>query len=499
MTKEMTLKPLLPVRLFGAKRGASARGGRTNRPFPLYEQRLPSGMSVWCQPRPDSTSVVALIAIRVGSRCEELADNGISHFLEHLVFTGTESWGEEEIKETITRRGGEWNGSTSAEDTMIYAHVSAEDLDIALEWLSQVVFHATLPEDKVDKERQVIFQERWGRYGWIINTLDTLGFGYELDRDVRRAIFPGSPLGLRIVGEDASLERTDRAALLDYYRRYYVPANAALVVVGNVMPKRAFDRARVHFGDLARRDPPRPPAPPRCADTQQRVVVRGPLPTDQVHLMIGARTVGRGHPDHWSFDVLAELLEQRLTEEMRYKRGLVYGLSAYNALFDDVGYFVIATNSERHRQQEILEAVETHLDHIRRGKVDPARVAEARAALKGRWALSMEDNLERAAWLAQWVPLSAANRPVPDYAALVDAVTARDLSRVVTTYFVPQRRYIGLHQPAITVAGGARILGVLAGMGVAAWLARRMWQQRSNNKSEMANHKCRSAPIAGDL
>ena len=469
----------LPLRTTpdAAVRKSGARRAGTDAPFPLHEHRLPNGMSVWCQPRPSSTSVVALIAIRAGSRYEQPANNGISHFLEHMVFTGTQRWGEEEIKEVITRRGGEWNGWTGAEDTVYYAHVSAEDFDIALDWLAEVVFHATLPADKIDKERQVIFQERWGRYGWIINTLDALGFGYELDRDVRRALFPGSPLGLRIVGEDASLERMDRATLLDYYERHYASANVTLIVVGNVTPDGALERATAHFGNLVRRDGPKPPLPPVPADNPQRVVIRGPLPTEQVRLMVGARTVGRAHSDHWPLEVLAELLEQSLTEEIRYRRGLVYGLSACNTLFDDVGYFVIGADSERNRQSEILETVEAHLKRVGGGDVDPAKVVEARAALKGRWALSMEDNLERAAWLTQWALSTAGDGRAPDYAALVNTVTDEDLARVVNDYFVPQRRYVGLHQPAVTVASGARALGAIAGLGAAAWLARRLWRR----------------------
>jgi predicted Zn-dependent peptidase len=435
-------------------------------------------MAVWCQPRPASTSVVALIAVRAGSRHENATNNGVSHFLEHMVFTGTERWDEEEIKEIITRRGGEWNGWTGVEDTMYYAHVSVDDLDVALGWLAQVVFHATLPAEKIDKERQVIFQERWGRYGWIINTLDALGFGYELDRDVRRVLFPGSSLGYRIAGEDGSLEQLDRAALLRFYRRHYVPVNAALIVVGDVEPRQVLERAATHFGGVAPGDVPTPLLAPATAEGVHRVVVRGPMPTEQVRLMLGARTVGRTHPDQAPLDVLAELLEQSLTEDIRYQRGLVYSLQAYNMVFDDTGYFVIATSSERNHRAQIMTTVETHVERIRRGEVEPDKVAEARAALKGRWALLMEDNLERATWLAQWVWLTSDDGRVRDYIADIDAVTAADLSQLVATYFVPSRRYVGLHEPAVTVTSGARALGIAAGVGVTAWLMRRLLHRR---------------------
>ena len=447
-------------------------------PFPLQRHTLPNGLRVWCQPRPDSESVAALLVIRAGSRYEDLSNNGVSHYVEHMLFTGTERWTEEEIKEIIRRRGGRWNGWTGEERTTYFAHVSAQDFDIALDWLAEVVFHPTFPAGKVDKERGVIFQERWGRYGWLINTLDALGFGYELDRDVRRALFPDSTLGLRVVGEDASLESLDRAGLLDYYQRHYTPDNAVLIMVGNATPEQVFERAEVYFGRLEGDGrPPPPDMPPLPAEGPHEVMIRGPLLTDQVHLMVGTRAVGRTHPDYWALRVLAEILGEDLMEEIRYQRGLVYGLGAYNVSFDDTGYFVISTTSERGNREAILSTVEEHLEKVRRGEIDAERVAEAQAALKGRWALAMEDNVERAMWLARWSSVLSADEPVPDYQAAIDTVTAEDLTRVVGTYFTPQRRYLGMHQPVATVASGARTVGAVVGLGLSAWVARRLWRQ----------------------
>jgi predicted Zn-dependent peptidase len=440
---------------------------------------LPNGLRVWLQPRSDSSSVTALLVIRVGARYEQLANNGISHFVEHMVFAGTERWSEEEIKDTITRRGGRWNGWTDTETTTYFAQVSSQDLDLALDWLAQVVFHPTFPADKVENERRIIFQERWGRYGWIINTLDSLGFGYELDRDVRRALFPGSTLGLRTVGEDESLEKLDRAALMSYYQAHYTPENTALILVGNFVPDQALDKSAQYLASVTRQGHPSPPEATTLSDNgPHQVTVRGPMPTDQTRLMLGAQTVGRMHPDCWALDVLAEVLSQDLMREIRYRQGLVYGLGAYNTVFDDVGYFVISTTSASKNRAKIEATIEAYLDRISRGEVDPARVAEAKAALKGRWALSMEDNVQRAGWLAEWAQMLEDDAPIPDYTAVIEAVTSADLARVVKTYFTPQRRYVGLHQPVLTVSSGATLMGAAIGLGLAAWLGRKLWSRR---------------------
>jgi predicted Zn-dependent peptidase len=450
-------------------------------PFPLHRFELSNGLQVWCQPRRDSESVAALLVVPVGARHENPGNNGISHYVEHMLFTGTERWTEEEIKEIIDRRGGRWNGFASLERTTYFAHMSAQDVEIALDWLAEVVFHPTFPPDKIEKEREVIFQEKWGRYGWLINTLDELGFGYELERDVRRALFPGSTLGFRVIGEDDSLDNLDRDKLLAYYHEHYTPANAVLIVVGNFRIDEVLERVVVHFGNL-KPAPPREKVrlepPPFPAGGPQQVVVRGPLPTDQTRLMIGARTVERAHPDQWALEVLAEISEKALIEEIRYRKGLVYSLYAYNVFYNDAGYAAIVTVSEQDHRDAVIHEVEAYLAAVHKYGVTAEQVTEAQAALRGRWALSMEDNLARALWLTGWVSVLSDNQPVPDYPTAIAAVTPEDVQRVVRAYFIPQRRFQGLHQPIVTVARGARWAGGVVLLGFGVWFARKLWRWR---------------------
>jgi predicted Zn-dependent peptidase len=444
----------------------------------LHRHTLSNGLRIWCQPRPNSESVAALLVLRAGSRYETQIDNGVSHFVEHMVFTGTERWSESEIKSVITRRGGRWNGFTGPERTTYFAQVAVQDLDLALDWLAQIVFHPTFPADKVDKERRVIFQERWGRYGWLVNKLDDLGFGYDLGREVRRAVFPGSTLGLRIEGDDDSLERLDRVALLDYYHKHYGPDNGVLIVVGGVAPEQVFERAEFHLGVLEKKGRPvSPDTPSLPTGGPHNVIVRGPMATDQVRLALGARTVGRHHADRWALDVLSEVTRKELLEEIRYRQGLVYSLNAYNVTFDDAGYFGIHTRSERGNRRAIHKTLEAYLEQVQRGQVEVARVVEAQAALKGRWALAMEDNVTRAGWLARWSSVLRDDELLPDYAAAIDAVTPVGLSQVVGTYFAPQWRYVGVHQPVATVASGVRTVGAAVGLGIGAYITRRLWRR----------------------
>ena len=465
---------------------------RQEHPFELHRFTLENGLRVWCQPRPDSKSVVVFLVVRIGVRNEEKANNGISHYLEHMLFTGTERWDEDEIKEIITKRGGHWNGWTGTERTMYFAEMAAQDFDIAMDWVSEIVFHSTFPEEKIEKERNVVFQEYWGKYGWFYNTFRrvfvSLGLGYNLGRTVERFVYPDSSLTLGYEWADEALDKIDREALLAYYHTYYVPNNATLLIVGNVTPEQALETTQHYFGSLEKGESPKIPEMPEVPDDgPYHAIIRGPEATYQCRLRMGTRTVGPTHPDRWTLDVLSEMLRTSLYKEIRHKRGLVYAIWAYNHMYSDVGRFEIGTRSEGDKRELIQHIVEEHLEKIRQGEIDPQKVAEAKTALKGRWALNMEKNFGRVQWLNGWVLSLADDEPVPDYEANIDAVTPEDLTRVLKTYFVPERSYVVMHLPILTVYRGAWIAGgmlVLIGLGI---LYHRRQKKRKRRYHEILN------------
>ena len=263
--------------------------------------------------------------VRVGSRYETHANNGISHFVEHMVFDGTAKWPTEEaVTDAITHRGGHSNFWAADEITAYFVQLAHSEVELAIEWLSQIVFQPTFPADKIDKERDIIFQEKQGRYGRLITALEALGLGHDLERQIRRAIFPGSALSLRTIGEDASLDRITRDALLDHYHAHYLPANCALIVTGRVAVDHIDALVRRYFGVVATTPsvPATPITPPLPRRGSQRVTVRGPLPTAESELMIGMRTNEWTHPDRWALEVLAKIMEEALLKAIRFQRSL---------------------------------------------------------------------------------------------------------------------------------------------------------------------------------
>lgn len=447
--------------------------------FDLHRERLDNGLRVWVKPRPGTATVILLLQISVGSRHETQANNGLSHFLEHMLFTGTARWSEQEVVDLIRRRGGEANARTAHEDTVLWLHLKAEDLDLGLEWLGEVVFRPRLSEDKFHKERQVIIEEKGGEIGAfesVGDLIEDLGLGWNVFRAVKHRLYPHSSLLLPVIGKDRSLRRIRYPDLLAFYRRHYLPNNMALIVVGDVDAGLVSERAAHHLGGFAPGPlPPRPasPAPPAEGFSLK---LKGPNLNDQGQLLLGAPLPGLNHPDRYALGVLAELLDTVLTQSLRYERGLVYGIDVYPSLYTDAGYFAIYTTADTAKFPDILADVEARLDQALAGGFDAAAVAEARDAIGGRLLLGMESNADVGWWLAEMALFTPEGQPVPNLFAEVDRVSPADITRVAQAYLRPEQRFRSIHRPGLTPAALAKPALLGAGLGAAAlgaWLLNR--------------------------
>ena len=443
--------------------------------FALQRGRLANGLRLWVKPRPGTGTVMLLLQVPVGSRHESKADNGISHFLEHMLFTGTARWNELEVVEVIRRRGGESNARTAREDTVYWLHLKAEDLELGLDWLAEVVFRPTLAAAKFAKERQVIIQEKGGEIGALEQVgewIEDLGLGSNVFRAVRHRLYPKSSLLLPVIGDDRSLRRIKYQHLTDFYKRHYQPNNMTLIVVGDVTQAQVHAGAERSLGGFATGPLPPRPTTPAALPSNFSLRLRGPNVNDQGQILMGAPLPGMNHPDRWALGVLAEILDNVLTQDIRYKRGLVYGIDVYSALYTDVGYFVVYTVADSARFPEILAEVEAQIGRALRGELDPQTVVEAKSAIRGRLLLGMESNADFAWWLAGASLIVGDGQPVPNLFEMVDAVQPADVARVARDYLSPEKRYQAIHRPAVTPASFRRpalITAGLAAVGLGAW------------------------------
>jgi predicted Zn-dependent peptidase len=480
MKKPSRFRPLAALsNLFGGSSGQLQETGM----FALRRFRLANGLRAWIKLRPRTGTVLILLQVPVGSRHETEDNNGISHFLEHMLFTGTAQWNEREVMELIRRRGGEANARTGREDTVFWLHLKADDLDFGLQWLAEVVFRPRLPENKFKKELQIIVQEKGGEFGRLQavgDWIEDMGLGWNVFRAVKQRLFPKSPLLLPVIGDDNSLGRLTYPRVIEFYRQHYLPNNMTLIVVGDVKADETEAKVTNYFGAFTPGAvPPRPVTPPP-PEGGFNLRLRGPNINNQGQLLLGAPLPGMNHPDRWALTVLSEILNTRLTQDIRFNRGLVYDIDVYPALYTDVGYFVVYTTADSQKFDEILTEVDKRLEEAIRGEIDAATVAEAKTAIRGRLLLGMESNVDLGWWLAELSLFIPDESPIPDLFAEVEAVAPDDVARVARTYLTRDKRYQAIHRPGLTPAALVRpalaSLGlVLAGAG--AWLLARSRSQ----------------------
>jgi predicted Zn-dependent peptidase len=415
-------------------------------PAEVWQFTLANGFRIWGETRPHSATLAAHLVVGAGARHAARGQAGLPHFVEHLLFSGTERWPEARLHAVLQEKGGEFGGWTGYDTVGYWVQIPHRRLALALKWLAQLVFHPSFPEHKLGKERRAIASERSLLDPQLLRILRRLRLTEDLDLTIDARLF-GRHLE-DALGDDAHLGGFTRNEVADFHWQRYTPGNAGLVVVGNIVQEQVADLAERYFGDLAARPAP-PDAPPKYPSGPHTITVHGPTERRQVTLALGARTVGSTHADRWPLEILEDILGQRLVAELRFRRGLTYTPWAYNVFHRDSGYFATqVTIADRH-EEWARDTLQGEIEDIAQGKGTLSRRAVRRAAQRvwANWGAADENNFERTETLADLILDWPPDQPPPDIAAALSAVTPEDITRVVQTYFVPERQFVGRHSP----------------------------------------------------
>jgi predicted Zn-dependent peptidase len=329
----------------------------------------------------------------VGSRYERDEQAGISHVLEHMLFKGTERRPDPAmISQEIEGVGGILNAATGRESTNYWAKVPSTHLELAFDVLADIVRNSTFPDDELEKERSVIFEEIRG----ILDTPDDL-----VHDVIDEVIWDAHPVGRSIIGTEETVGSVTSDDLRAFLDRHYRPERLVIAVAGKVDHNQVVELAERHFGDMARGNGDEYQ---RATFTQQtpraRLVTR---PTEQAHLCIGhpalPYTDERRYTQGMIDAILSSGMSSRLFQEIRERRGLVYSVYGYFRQYADVGQGVVYAGTDLQRVDETIAAILAELDKLRRERVPEDELQRTKDLRKGRILMGMEDSRSVAGWI----------------------------------------------------------------------------------------------------
>jgi predicted Zn-dependent peptidase len=392
----------------------------------MQSTRLSNGVRVVSETLADLPSVTAGIWVENGSRYEQPEQAGISHFLEHLFFKGTERRTAAGIAEEMDAVGGVLNAFTGKEYTCYYAKVLSEHLPLALDLLADMFTHSTFAAEEVERERSVIIQE-------ISQAEDTPDeYVHEL---FNAAFWPGHPLARPIAGTAATVSGLHREHFLRFLDARYRPDRILITAAGNVTHEELLQVAERHFGALSGRATAVDGVPP----THRAGVVIHEKPLEQVHVVLG--TPGIPHVDaeryaaHLLVVALGGGMSSRLFQEIRERRGKAYTVYSSLSPYVDAGYVGTYVGTSPEWVREVVEVIRTEQRRTAHEGLTAAELTRVKNQTKGSMLLALETSDSRMFRIAKNIIHFGRNLPLEEVAAAIDAVTNDDILRVAQRLF----------------------------------------------------------------
>jgi len=384
---------------------------------------LENGLRLYVIPM-DSYSVGIGLFVRVGSRYEAEGANGISHFIEHMLFKGTHRRpSAKDLSLAIEGVGGIFNANTGRELTTYWAKVGRDHLEIALDVLTDMVSNSLFIEKEVEKERRVIIEE-------INESLDTPEDVVFMLLD--ELMWPDHPLGRDVAGTRETVSSMSRDRIIKYWHRFYQPANMVLSVAGPATLETLIDMVTPRLGRWSKNGTDDFEAVPSYIPGPKAVVQKRDI--EQAHLCVACPGLPRNHPDRFALRmmnaILGEGMSSRLFQEVRERRGLAYSVYSYASFLSDSGILVTYAGVDPGQVGEALSAILGEWERLRQERVGEEELTKTREFVKGRTLLRLEDSYANASWVGVQSALDDEVQTVEDVLAQVDAVTPADIQRV---------------------------------------------------------------------
>jgi predicted Zn-dependent peptidase len=407
----------------------------------MYQKTtLGNGLRIITEEIPYVKSATIGIWVGTGSRCETMENMGISHFIEHLLFKGTETRSAKQIAETVDAVGGQLNAFTAKEYTCYYIKVVDHQMGLAVDILSDMLFHPKFDVSDIEKERDVILEEIY----MYEDSPDEIVHDLYME-----TVWPDHPLGRNILGTIDSLSATKEASVRKYYMSHYIPSNMVLAAAGNFKHDELVRLAIKYFGN---------------GETYKKHLMTSPQfsnrivakyrDTEQMHICLGTPGLPIDHEQAYALNVLNTILggglSSRLFQSIREDRGLAYSVYSYLSSYQDAGLFTVYAGTRPANAPLVLELVQQEMKSMRDVGITDIELTRAKEYIKGNLLLGLENTSSRMTRLGKLELTLNKVISIDEVIQKVDKVTTGDVQGLAQSMFTCQNLCITALGPADT-------------------------------------------------
>lgn len=414
--------------------------------------RFDNGLKLITAPMEQTKAVAVLFLIGVGSRYEDKEKNGLSHFLEHMFFKGTEKRPTTlDIAKDLDAVGASYNAFTGEEHTGFFVRSASEHFDLSLDILNDMLYNSKFDEKEIEKEKGVIKEE--------INMYQDTPQSYV--SEVAKKLFYGdTPLGREIAGEKETVSKFTQKDFLDYRDTHYQPKNMIIAVAGGNSANWEEKISKIFKTKPSKEKS----VCEKAKDTQEKPGLSIFHKTsDQAHLVMGFRTIPRIDARRPILRILNNLfgdyMSSRLFTEVREKRGLAYYVGSDVADFQDAGAFVASAGVDINRADEAIKVILDEFNKLKTSAVSDEELMRAKENFKGKMYLSLEESFSVADFIAEqelfWGRIDDPEKIIKEN----DAVTKEDIKKFANEFFVPKNLNLAMIGPFKEEEKFSKILG----------------------------------------
>jgi predicted Zn-dependent peptidase len=396
----------------------------------IRRQKLPNGLTVLTEEMEHIRSVSIGIWIKSGSRDEDLQWNGISHFIEHMVFKGTQHRTAEGIARQVDSIGGNMDAFTAKECTCFNMKVLDEHLPIALDILSDLVLHPVFSEDDIARERGVIMEEI---------KMDEDNPDYLVHEIFMQNFWKDHPLGKPILGTKDTVKKFDRAPVHGFYQQRFIPSNIIICAAGHLKHQQFVDLVSRHF------EPMKPASNgfhSTQPDTTARIILRNKKALEQVQICVGVPSHPIAHERRYASYVLNTLLgggmSSRLFQNIRERQGLAYAIYSDLNPYRDTGCLSVYAGTSRESAGKVVQSIVSEFHQLKSTPVPAEELRRAKDQLKGSLMLSLESSTARMSNLARQEMYFEKFYTLDELIEKIETVSVEDLQKLANEFFQPE-------------------------------------------------------------